>query len=149
MFSPSWKNENELIAHDLTNLYTFNNTGKLIDTKSLAALIGKDLDISSSNHFFYTSDGKKLVFNAGNSDVVENGVGPNEAVYVMDLATKKIDRISPEGFDVPYVFLTADDRIFYSASKTPGGLPKIYAADLTGKIKMIVDKGMQPTGTLK
>jgi TolB protein len=149
VYAPTWKNANELIAHDLVNLYTLDLSGKIIDTQPLARLIGKELSLSSSNRFFYTKDGKKLVFNAGNSDAVENAVGPNEAVYVLDLVTKKTSRISPEGFNVPYVYVTADDRIFYSASKTSNSDFKIYAADLNGNLRMIVDKGMSPTGALK
>ncbi len=149
IYAPTWKNEKELIGHDLTNLYTLDLAGKITDTQPLEKLIGNKLFISSSNRFFYSKDGSKLVFNAGNTDVVENAVGPNEAVYVLDLVNKKTSRISPEGFNAPYVYVTADDRIFYSASKTSNSDFKIYAADLNGNLRMIVDKGMSPTGALK
>jgi TolB protein len=149
LYAPTWKNENELIGHDLTNLYTLDLSGKIIDTQPLTNLIGKELSLSSSNRFFYTKDGKKLVFSAGNGDVVENAVGPNEAVYVLDLLTKKTSRISPEGLNAPYVYVTADDRIFFSASKTSDSNFQIYAADLKGNLRLIVDKGMSPTGALK
>lgn len=149
LYSPTWKNEQQLIGHDLTNLYTLDLSGKIIDTQLLTELIGKDLSLSSSNRFFYTKDGKKLIFNAGNTDIVKNSVGPNEAIYVLDLASKKTSRISPESLNVPSLYVTADDQIFYSASKTSDSVFKIYTADLNGNIKLLVEKGMSPTGASK
>lgn len=149
IYSPTWKNERELVGHDLINLYTLDVSGKVIGKQPLENLIGRDLSLSSSNRFFYTRDGKKLIFNAGNKDVVKNPVGPNEAVYVLDLVSKKTTRISPEGVNAPYVYVTADDRIFYSASKISESNFQIFADDLKGNFKMIVDKGMSPTAALK
>lgn len=149
VYAPTWKNEKELIGQDLINIYTFDISGKLIDTKSIVSLIGKDFTIASSNRFFYTKDGQKLIFNAGNADVLDGLTGPSEAVYILDLASKKVDRISPKGMNVPYVFLTADDRIFYSGSEKPYIQNKIYVSDLSGNNKLVVDKGINPTGALK
>ena len=148
-YSPTWKNEKELIAQDLINLYTFDLSGKLMDTKPILSLIGKDFTIASSNRFFYTKDGEKLIFNAGNADVLNGLTGPSEAVYILDIASKKIERISPKGMNAPYVFVTADDRIFFSAAEKPFKESKIYVSDLRGNIKTIVDKGTKPTGALK
>lgn len=149
VYAPTWKNEHEIIGHDLTNLYTFDLSGKVIDTKPIVGLIGKDLTIASSNRFFYTKDGKKIVFNAGNNDVLDGLTGPSEAVYALDLASKKIVRLSPKGINVPYVFVTADDRIFYSGAEKPFTNSKIYITDLDGNNKIVVDKGTNPTGALK
>jgi len=149
VYAPTWKNEKEIVGQDLTNLYTFDLSGKVIDTKLIAGLIGKDLTIASSNRFFYTKDGQKLIFNAGNSDVLDGLTGPAEAVYILDLASKKIDRLSPKGITVPYVFVTADDRIFYSGMEKPFTQSKIYVSDLSGNNKIVVDKGTYPTGALK
>jgi len=149
VYAPTWKNEKEIIGQDLTKLYTFDLAGKLIDTKLIADLIGKEFSIASSNRFFYTKDGAKLIFNAGNTDILDGLTGPSEAVYVLDLASKKVTRISPKGMDVPYVFLTADDRIFYSGAEKPFTQSKIYVSDLEGNIKTVVDKGNNPTGALK
>lgn len=149
IYAPTWKNEKEIIGQDLTNLYTFDISGKLIGTKPIVGLIGKDFTIASSNRFFYTRDGKKLIFNAGNADALDGLTGPSEAVYVLDLANKKIERISPKGINVPYVFVTADDRIFYSGAEKPFTQSKIYVNDLKGNSKVIVDKGTNPTGALK
>ena len=149
VYSPTWKNENQIIGHDLINLYTFDISGKLIDTKSISSLIGKDFKIVNSNRFFYSKDGQKLIFNAGNSDVLEGFTGQGEAVYILDLASKKVDRISPKGMNVPYVFVTADDRIFYSGSEKPYTQNKIYVSNLSGNSKLLVDKGTNPTGALK
>jgi Tol biopolymer transport system component len=149
VYAPTWKNGKEIIAQDLNNLYTFDLSGKLIDTKSIASLIGKDFSIASSNRFFYTKDGEKLIFNAGNTDVLGGLTGPSEAVYVLDFASKKVTRISPKGINVPYVFVTADDRVFYSGAEKPFTESKIYVADLNGSIKTVVDKGTNPTGALK
>jgi len=149
VYAPTWKNEKEIVGQDLTKLYTFDRTGKLIDTKLIADLIGNEFSIASSNRFFYTKDGAKLIFNAGNTDVLDGLTGPSEAVYILDLASKKVQRISPKGINVPYVFLTADDRIFYSGAEKPFTQSKIYVSDLDGNIKTVVDKGNNPTGALK
>jgi len=149
VYAPTWKNEREIVGQDLTKLYTFNRSGKLIDTKLISDLIGKEFSIASSNRFFYTKNGTKLIFNAGNADVLDGLTGPSEAVYVLDLASKKVQRISPKGINVPYVFLTADDRIFYSGAEKPFTQSKIYVSDLDGNIKTVVDKGNNPTGALK
>lgn len=149
IYAPTWKNEEELVGHDLNNIYTFNVSGKLIDTKSIVSLIGKDLSITSTNHFFYTRDGKKIIFNAENNDVLDGKTGPSEAVYILDLTSQKMDRISPKGINVSYVFVTADDRIFYSGTEKPYTHSKIYVADLNGNIKTLVNKGTNPTGALK
>jgi len=149
VYAPTWKNEREIVGQDLTKLYTFNRSGKLIDTKLIADLIGKEFSIASSNRFFYAKNGTKLIFNAGNADVLDGLTGPSEAVYVLDLASKKVTRISPKGINVPYVFLTADDRIFYSGAEKPFTHSKIYVSDLDGNIKTVVDKGNNPTGALK
>ncbi|MBB6237374.1 Tol biopolymer transport system component [Pedobacter sp. AK013] len=149
VYAPTWKNEKEIIGQDLTKLYTFDLTGKLIDTKLIADLIGKEFSIASSNRFFYTKDGAKLIFNAGNTDILDGLTGPSEAVYILDLASKKVQRISPKGINVAYVFVTADDRIFYSGAEKPFAQSKIYVSDLNGNIKTVVDKGTNPTGALK
>ncbi|MNK35190.1 translocation protein TolB [compost metagenome] len=149
VYAPTWKNEREIIGQDLTNLYTFDLSGKVIDTKLIAGLIGKDLTIASSNRFFYTKDGQKLIFNAGNNDVLDGLTGPAEAIYILDLASKKIERLSPKGVNVPYVFVTADDRIFYSGMEKPFTQSKIYVSDLSENNKIVVDKGTNPTGALK
>jgi len=149
VYAPTWKNDREIIGHDLTNLYTFDLSGKVTNSQSIAGLIGNDLTIASSNRFFYTKEGKKLIFNAGNTDVLDGLTGPAEAVYALDLVSKKIERLSPKGINVPYVFVTADDRIFYSGAEKPFTQSKIYITDLSGNNKVIVDKGTNPTGALK
>ncbi|WP_025141782.1 PD40 domain-containing protein [Pedobacter jeongneungensis] len=146
---PTWKNEKEIIAHDLDNLYTFNLTGKLIDTKSINALIGNAYYISSSSIFFYSKDGKKLIFNASNGEVLDGLHDRAEAAYILDVASKKVLPISPKGVHVPFLFVTADDRIFYSGEVKPYTQSKIYVSDLNGNIKTVVDRGSNPTGALK
>ncbi|MDN3586518.1 hypothetical protein QWY86_07580 [Pedobacter aquatilis] len=143
VYSPTWKGEIEVLGHDLINLYTFDVAGKLKNTQAITELIGGDYGISSGSRFFYTSDGKSLVFNA-----VDKRNEQNEAVFLLDLSTKKITQISPAGMNVPYVFVTADERIFYSASEKSLG-SKIYVSDLKGNSKLIVDKGTYPTAALK
>lgn len=149
VYAPTWKNESELLAHDLKNIYTFNVNGKLIENKSIADLIGKDFSIASSDRFFYSKNSQKIIFNAGNAETLAGLTGPSEAVYILDIPSKKIKRLSPKGIHVPYVFVTADDRIFYSGSEKPFIQTKIYVSDFAGNIKTIVDKGINPTGALK
>ena len=90
-----------------------------------------------------------MVFNAGNDDKAEDLEGPMEAVYILDLASSKIERISKKGMNVSYIFLTADDRIFYSGAEKPFTKTMIYVSDLKGNIQKIVDHGDNPSGALK
>ncbi|MDY0905325.1 hypothetical protein [Pedobacter sp. CFBP9032] len=149
LYSPTWKSETEVTAHDLKNIYTFDAAGKIINTKAIVELLGSDYRIAGSNSLFFTSDGKKLIFNAGFGSQVAELKGQAESVFVLDVSTKKISRISPEGLNVPYVFLTADNRIFFSGAEKPFTQSKIYVSDLDGNIKTLVNKGTNPTGTLK
>ncbi|QNK64777.1 PD40 domain-containing protein [Pedobacter sp. PAMC26386] len=145
-YSPSWKNENQLIAHDLKKLYTLDLNGKVVDAVNLADLIGKDFSISSNDNFFYSRDGKKLIFNAGNKDILPGLTGSGEAVYLLDLATKQVKRISPQGITVPSLFVTANDKIVYSGMGKPFTTSKIYTTDLDGThIIVFVDKGDNPS----
>lgn len=146
IYSPTWKNEKEIIAHDLTQLYTFDRTGKLTGKLMLADLLGKEFTITSSNRFFYTQDGSKIIFNTGK---VNKENLQNTSVYVLDLASKKINQISPPEINAPYLFVTADDRIFYSGTEKSFNQSKIYVTDLSGRVKKVVDKGINPTATLK
>ncbi|RBQ02656.1 TolB family protein [Pedobacter miscanthi] len=148
-FGPNWKNEKEIIAHDLENLYTFDLSGKLIDTKLIKTLIGSEYNISSSNNFFYSKDGKKLIFNAAGGEVLPELHEMADAVYILDLASKKVTPLSPKGMHVPFLSVTADDRIFYSGEVKPYTQSRIYVADLNGNTKTVVDKGSNPTGAQK
>lgn len=146
MYAPAWKNENQLIAQDLQKLYTFDLTGKIVESVNITDLIGKGFFIASDNNFFYSRDGKKLIFNAGNNDILPGLTGPAEAVYVLDLATKQVKRISPEGISVPALFVTANDKIVYSGMEKPFVISKIYTTDLEGRdTKVVVDKGNNPS----
>jgi len=148
-FSPTWKNENEIVAHDMENLYTFSITGKLAETTPLSSLLGKEYNISSSNRFFYANHGNKMIFNSGNGKPVEELHGMADGIFALDLQTKNVTRISPEGMHAPYLFVTADDRIFYSGAEKPFKRSKIYFSDLNGNTKILVEKGSNPSATLK
>ncbi|WP_293311299.1 TolB family protein [Pedobacter sp. UBA5917] len=148
-YAPTWKNDKEIIAHDLENLYTFDLSGKLIDTKPIKTLIGNEYHISSSDNFFYSKDGNKLIFTAASGEVLHELHDMANAVYILDVASKKITPLSQKGMNVPSLFVTADDRIFYSGAEKPYTESKIYVADLNGNIKTVVDKGSNPTGALK
>ncbi|WP_316807564.1 hypothetical protein [Pedobacter agri] len=147
--SPTWKSANEIVAHDLNNLYTFNNAGKIIDTKQLKDLIGTNYNIASDNIFFYADQGKTLIFSAYFGAGVPELHGKANAVFAMDVISKVIKQISPVGLHVSNLFVTADDRVFFSGSEKPFTQSRIYASDLKGKIKILVDKGTNPTATLK
>jgi len=150
VYAPTWKNEKEIVGHDLSTLYTFDISGKLTDAKPITDLIGGGYAFTSRSRFFYVAGGKKIVFNAGEVNVKKMSAHPldAEAVFVVDLATKKVSQLSPQGIHVPYVFVTADERIFYNGEEKDQQ-SKIYVSDLTGNTKVVVDKGTNPTGALK
>ncbi|WP_029281769.1 PD40 domain-containing protein [Pedobacter sp. R20-19] len=147
--SPVWKTETELMAHDLKNIYTFNLNGKLMETNSIADLLGAAYHISASDRFFYAQNGKILVFNSKYGKAITELNDMANAVFTLDLNSRKIKRISPEGMNTSAVFVTADDRIFYSGAENPYTQSKIYVSDLEGNVKLLVNKGMNPTATLK
>ena len=147
--SPTWKSENEIVAHDLNNLYTFNLSGKIINTKPLKDLIGTNYTIASDNSFFYADNGSRIIFSAYSGNAIPELHGKANAVFSMDVLSKGIKQISPVGMNLSSLFVTADDRIFFSAAEKPFMQSKIYVSDLSGNIKTVVDKGTNPTGALK
>lgn len=149
VYGPTWKNKKEIIGHDMKNLYTFDISGKLINTQSIAGLIGSNFFITPRSRFFYTLDGKKIVFNAGSAYGTNESKEPLEVVYIFDAGSKKSSQISPDGINVRSVFVTADNRIFYGGTEKPSRQSKIYVSDLNGNSKVVVDKGTNPTGALK
>ncbi|MET0571635.1 MAG: hypothetical protein ABWZ79_09425 [Pedobacter agri] len=147
--SPTWKSANEIVAHDLKNLYTFNTSGKIIDTKPLKDLIGTNYNIASDNRFFYADKGNKIIFSAYSGNAIPELHGKANAVFSMDVASKAIKQISSPEMNVSNLFVAADDRIFFSAAEKPFTQSRIYVSDLKGDIKTIVDKGTDPTAALK
>lgn len=142
--APTWKGNKELVAHNLDTLFTFDATGKLLTTQDISELISKDYGLSSSSKFFFTQDGNTLVFNATHGESVAELKSRLESVFSLDLKTKKITRISPAGINVPYLFVTADDRIFFSGAAVPFTNQKVYFADLEGNVKTLVERGANP-----
>lgn len=147
--SPTWKSENEIVAHDLNNLYTLNRSGKITDTKRLKDLIGTKYNIASDNSFFYADKGDKIIFSAYSGNAMPELHGKANVVFSMDVSSKGVKQISPAGMNVSNLFVTADDRIFFSGAEKPFTQSKIYVSDLSGNIKTVVDKGTNPTGALK
>ena len=148
-FAPTWKNNKEIIAQDLTNLYTFDTSGKEISEQAIATLIGKQFMIAAGNVFFYSRNGQQIIFSAGNNEVMDGAGKSATAIYTFNIDNKKVERISPQNISAPDLFVTGDDRIFFSGSEKPFERSKIYISDLKGNIKVLVDKGTYPTATLK
>lgn len=146
-YAPTWKGNEELAMHDLDNLYVFGLDGKLKHKFILKDLIGANIAISSNDRFFYSADGKSIIFNAGTSDKKLKGVmGSGEAIYKLDLADKKVAKISPDGYSVASIFLTPKDKLFFSALEKPFKVSKIYTSTIDGEgFKLLVDKGSNPS----
>ncbi|KLT64537.1 PD40 domain-containing protein [Pedobacter sp. BMA] len=148
-FAPTWKNNREIIAHDLTGLYTYAVTGKELSKQLISGLVNHQITISAVNPFFYSSDGKHIIFSAGNNEVLAGSDKPGTAIYILNLKSKAVKRISPQNTNTPDLFVTRDDRIFFSGSEKHSESSKIYISDLEGNIKVLVDKGTYPTAALK
>lgn len=146
-YSPTWKGNDELVMHDLNTLYVYSIFGKLKSKFLLRDLVGKDLNFASSDRFFYTSDGKSIIFNASNpADKFDGLMGPGESIYRLDLASKAVSKISPAGYTVPSIFLTPKNLLVFSALEKPFKVSKIYASTIDGKdFKLLVDKGNNPS----
>ncbi|WP_354359311.1 hypothetical protein [Pedobacter sp. UYP30] len=147
VYSPTWKGNDELVMHDLNNLYVYSVFGKLKSKFLLRDLVGKDLNFASNNRFFYTSDGKSIVFNASNpADKFDGLMGQGESIYKLDLASKAVSKISPAGYTVPSIFLTPKNMLVFSALEKPFKTSKIYNSNINGlAFKLLVDKGSNPS----
>lgn len=140
-YSPTWKGNNQLVAHDLDRLYTFDLGGRIIDSISLAELIGKDYSLSSSDAFFFSQDGAKIFFNAGSGDELPELMGPSEALYELTIADKKIKRLSPQGANVSRIFVTSDDHIFYEGSLAPFNVIQLFEINSKGEAVFVAKQG--------
>ncbi|WP_316799238.1 hypothetical protein [Pedobacter frigidisoli] len=148
-FGATWKNDKEIIAQDLTNLYSYDVSGKELSKQLISGLIGKQLTVAAGNLFFYSSEGEHIIFSADNNEILPGSEKTGAAIYILDLKSKAVRRISPQNTDAPDLFVTGDDRIFFSGSKKHSESTKIYISDLKGNIKVLVDKGTYPTAALK
>jgi len=146
LYGPTWKNDTEVLVHDLKNLYIYTANGKKIDTKNIASQLGIPLNITKNSRFFFVENGTQLIFNAGNAATGNNMV---QSVYLINLADKKLSKLSPAEVHVSHLFVTSDDRIFFSGTENGADQSKIYTSDLKGTIKILIDKGSNPTATLK
>lgn len=146
-FSPTWKGNDDLAMQDLENLYVFGLNGKLKTKFVLKDLIGSNISVSSNDRFFYTSDGTSIIFNASNpADKFDGLMGPGEAIYKLDLASKKVLKISPDGYTVPSIYLAPKNMLVFSALEKPFKISKIYKSTIDGKdFKLLVDKGSNPS----
>ncbi|MGY3053187.1 TolB protein [Pedobacter sp. UYEF25] len=146
-YAPTWKGNGELVMQDLDNLYVFGLDGKLRTKFVLKDLIGKGLEVASTNRFFYTSDGKSIVFNASNPvDKFDGLMGSVESIYKLDLASKAVSKISPTRYSVPSIYLTAKDMLIFSGLEKPFNTSKIYTSTVDGNdFKLLVDKGSNPS----
>lgn len=143
-YSPTWKGKDKIVAHNLEKLFVLNLQDKVVDSMSLEKLLGKDYSLSSSDSFFYSTDGSKLFFNAANnidSKVINELTGPSEALYVLDIPSGIIKKLSPEGVNVNRIFVGADDRIFYEGLSKPFKNVQVFEADLNGDVTLLVEKG--------
>jgi TolB protein len=140
-YSPTWKGNNQLVAHDIDKLYTLDLEGHIIDSFSLAELIGKDYSLSSSDAFYFSEDGAKIFFNAGSGDELPELMGPSEALYELVLAEKKIKRLSPQGVNVSRIFVNSDDHIYYEGSITPFKVIRLFEINGKGEASLIAKQG--------
>ncbi len=146
-YSPTWNGNDELAMQDLNNLYVYSLFGKLKTKLILKDLIGTEIGVSSNDRFFFTADGKSIIFNASTADPKLDGLmGPGEAIYKLDLASKIVLKISPEGYSVPAMFLTPKNMLVFSALEKPFKTSKIYTSTIEGKdLKLLVDNGSNPS----
>ena len=143
-YSPTWKGVDKVVAHNLEKLFTLDLQGRVVDSVSFERLIGEDYILSSSDAFFYSADGSRLFFNAGN--VADNKerpglMGPFEALYVLNIADSTIRKLSPEDVNVNRIFVTPDDRVFYEGLSKPFSTVQLFEIDRNGNVTLLVKKG--------
>lgn len=134
-YAPAWTADGKkIILQDMSAIYLYDVNGALVKTISMQD-IDTALYINSSSQFLLTAGEGKLVFEKevmGDSTAEE----PPLAIFAYDLHSKKLNRISPAGYDCFHPLLKGD-TVFFSGIKGIGRhshrpIINIYSADLNG-----------------
>ena len=150
LFSPTWSSDSKYIyAHNLTKLFKYDLNCNLIDSIDIQKTFSENYYISGGTKFLFTSDNNYIIFNCGNNGTdkeMKNDEGQVEAIYVYNIKTKEIDRLSPIGMLVGYLANESDTSVLFSGFSENEKTDNIYRINLLTKhLELIIKDGNNPT----
>lgn len=147
IYQPTWASDGRSIfAHDLSKIFKYDLSGKLIDSISIQSTFGDKYYTTSSTKFLYTSDNKIIIFNCGTNEFMEGVDGPVEAIFAYYIKTKSIIRLSPQKMYASDPEIESDGNVIFSGSKEYEKSTNIYRFDfLRNQLNMIIENGRRPT----
>lgn len=151
LFSPTWSHSGEYVfAHDISFLYKFDINGALKEKLDLSSQLSKSkgIYISSSTRFWFTSDGKKIIYTGEVDEPVEGMYDLPCAVFSYDVDTKEINRITGKGvYVVEELWLDKQDNIYFPRFKNVGDPERIFQMSLTDTTLVELMEGGSPSSS--
>lgn len=146
LHEPTWSQDGKyILAHDLTFLYKFDTTGKLIDKYDLAQLFEGKFSFSSATRFCLTSDNQQLIFDGGIHEFVEGLEEISSALFAYNFNTKSTKRITKKGLCTTNFWLDNQDLIYFSGFENINEARKIYQTSLSDTTLTEITNGMNPS----
>lgn len=150
IYKPTWSSDGRSIfAQDLSKIFKFDLSGKLLDSISIQSTFGDKYYTSSDTKFLFTS-GKFIIFNCGINEFMEGVDGPVEAIYAYDIKTKNTIKVSPPKMYASDPEIESDGNVIFSGSKENDKSANIYRFDFQrNQLKMIIENGRRATTSKK
>jgi TolB protein len=151
LFSPTWTADAKfIICHDMNTIYKFNLSGQVVDKINIKNTLGESYMMSSGTKFIETSDNKNIIFNCGINESMKGVFGPVEAIFIYNIITKEIQRLTPKGVYAVDLSSFNDSTFLFTGSKEEESLDCIYQVNIkTKKIALKIKNGMRPSMSTK
>jgi Tol biopolymer transport system component len=136
----SWSRDSKwIIIHDLDSIFVLDVAGNLVQKYNVHEVTDNKVWASDAR-FLLTADKRYFIFDGESNDEGFYGDGPTMAVYLYDLTSRKVRRLSPVGYNCRYPCLTADGAILYEGVKFNAKTSNIFETDLLGEKPRIILK---------
>jgi TolB protein len=148
LYSACWAPDGRsLYMQDLSKILQIGADGAELKSWTLEAFIPKG-SFSSAAHFAVSPDGRTLLMDVEMDEIVKrkDWDGPPPAVWMMDLASRKVTRLTPKGFFAwEGCWFSAEEIVF--ASQADGEKePSLHRMTLPGKErKLLIKKANSPS----
>lgn len=113
--TPTWSSDGDyLVTNNSDKIFLYNFVKNSCDTIDATKLFGDTCQIYRSSRIWLSSDHSFLVFNAYSQDKMIKGEWyPNCAIFIYDLFTKKLTRLTPEEITAAETVLVNDNELFF------------------------------------
>jgi Tol biopolymer transport system component len=147
IYQPTWSSDSKSIfAHDMSKVFKYDLSGKLLDSISVQNTFGENHYITSSTKFLYTSDNKHIIFNCGTNEFMEGVDGPVEAIFAYNTKSKNTIRLSPQKMYASDPVIESDNNIIFSGSKENEKSNCIYRFDfLSNQLNLVIKNARRLT----